>query len=183
MLLKVLFAGPVSAGKTSAIASVSDTPVRTTEARASDDTAKLKPLTTVAMDYGTLAVDDEITIQLVGTPGQCRFNFMWEILAQGAVGLVILVDLSSPDPLEELDRYLDAFPTLIDQPGSACVIGATHSDQATPQAMQPLHDHLQKRSLRLPVMEVDARERAHVRTLLLTMAAMLNPRTQRASAR
>ncbi|MGB0513855.1 MAG: GTP-binding protein [Wenzhouxiangellaceae bacterium] len=182
MLLKVLFAGPVSAGKTSAIASVSDSPVRTTEARASNDTARLKPLTTIAMDYGTLAVDDEITIQLVGTPGQYRFKFMWEILSRGAVGVVILVDLSSPDPLDDLDRYLDAFPSLIDQPGCACVIGATHGDQATPRSMQPLHDHLQKRALRLPLMEVDARERVQVRTLLLTMAAMLNLRTHRTSA-
>ena len=67
---KILFAGPVGAGKTTAIASISDIPVVQTEAKATDDVAMRKANTTVAMDYGTLNLDGVAKIHLYGTPGQ-----------------------------------------------------------------------------------------------------------------
>ena len=179
MLLKVLFAGPVGAGKTSAIATVSETPVATTEARASDETAQIKALTTVAMDYGTLTIDENTSLQLVGTPGQERFSFMWEILGQGAVGLVILIDMSSPDFRTDLSTYLNAFPGFAGQADGCCVIAATHMDRAQPGAWQALRDHLRDAELKIPVMEVDARDRDDIKIVLMTVATMLNPRARR----
>lgn len=181
MLLKVLFAGPVGAGKTSAIATVSDTPVSTTEARASDETSLIKPMTTVAMDYGTLAIDDDISLQLIGTPGQDRFSFMWEILAEGAVGLIVLIDMSSIDFLSDLDTYLGAFQDFISKPDSCCVIAATHMDKAAPGSLKTLSEHVRRARLRMPVMEVDARARDDIKVVLMTVATMLNPRARRRS--
>ena len=92
MLYMILFAGPVGAGKTTAIASVSDTEVVQTDAKATDEVAERKDQTTVAMDYGTLEVDTGLTIQLIGTPGQERFDFMWDIRPMEPWGLWLLID-------------------------------------------------------------------------------------------
>ena len=65
-------------------------------------TVHRKGQTTVAMDYGTLQLDAQTKVHLYGTPGQERFDFMWEILAQGGLGLVLLLDncllYTSPSP-------------------------------------------------------------------------------------
>ncbi|RKZ90665.1 MAG: GTP-binding protein, partial [Gammaproteobacteria bacterium] len=84
---KIIFTGPVGAGKTTAITSISDVPPVGTDASASDMTKKRKGSTTVAMDYGILKLDGGEQIHLYGTPGQERFDFMWEILTTGGLGL------------------------------------------------------------------------------------------------
>jgi len=85
---KIIFAGPVGVGKTSAITAVSDIPPAATEAMATDETMAIKSNTTVAMDYGILNLDNGEKVHLYGTPGQERFSFMWDILTQGGIGLV-----------------------------------------------------------------------------------------------
>lgn len=178
MLHKILFAGPVGAGKTSAIAVVSDSGVVQTEARASDDVKARKPRTTVAMDYGTLRLDQDATIQLLGTPGQPRFEFMWEILAEGALGVVILIDNLRPDPLADLDFYLHSFRGLTQQSGKAAVIGVTRMDMGGPP-LSKYRKHLAESGRRIPVLEVDARRRDDVKIVLLSLTAMLDPTTRR----
>ena len=85
---KIIFTGPVGAGKTTAIASISDIePIRTDE-HASDMTQKRKSNTTVAMDYGMIRLGPKEKVHLYGTPGQERFDFMWDILTKGGIGLV-----------------------------------------------------------------------------------------------
>jgi uncharacterized protein len=179
MLHKILFAGPVGSGKTTAIATISDSGVAQTEARASDEVAQRKARTTVAMDYGTLHIDAGHTIQLVGTPGQCRFDFMWEILAEGAIGIVILVDNARAAPMDDLDYYLKAFQRLIDDQGGAVVIGVTRCDLGAGPAIAAYRDHLQRQGRRIPVFEIDARSREDVRMALLAMTALLDPSTRR----
>ena len=87
---KIIFAGPVGSGKTTSISSVSDILVVGTEAKATDEVAQRKDNTTVAMDYGVLNLENGSKVHLYGTPGQDRFNFMWEILSENAMGFVIL---------------------------------------------------------------------------------------------
>ena len=82
--LKIVMAGPVGAGKTTFIRSLSEIPVVDTDEIATEDIGK--ETTTVAMDFGMLTLD-EIPIFLFGTPGQDRFDFMWEVLCEGALGL------------------------------------------------------------------------------------------------
>ena len=83
---KIIFTGPVGVGKTTAIAALSDEPPVQTDASASDMTAVRKGYTTVAMDYGLIQLDENTKIHLYGTPGQERFDFMWDILSQGSMG-------------------------------------------------------------------------------------------------
>lgn len=179
MMQKILFAGPVGAGKTTAIASVSDTEVVQTDARATDEVVERKERTTVAMDYGTLRIDDALTIQLVGTPGQERFSFMWDILAMGAIGVVIMIDNARADPLADLETYLGAFRRLLDQEGGAGVVCVTRFDVS---ARPPLVEHerrVQDLGYRLPVFEMDARRREDVKTALMALASELNPNAHR----
>ena len=64
--------------------------------------------TTVAMDYGVIRLDEDTKVHLYGTPGQERFNFMWEILSKGSMGLILLLDNTRANPLKDLTFFLDA---------------------------------------------------------------------------
>jgi signal recognition particle receptor subunit beta len=103
---KIILTGPVGAGKTTAISALSDIPVVKTGARANDAVAMRKDQTTVAMDYGVLALDGGVQLHLYGTPGQERFSFMWDILTAGGVGLVLLLDNARTDPSRTWNYFL-----------------------------------------------------------------------------
>ena len=96
---KIVFTGPVGVGKTSAIAALSDVPIISTDARASDMTINRKGHTTVAMDYGILNLEGGGKVHLYGTPGQERFDFMWEILTTGGLGLILMLWAALRRPL------------------------------------------------------------------------------------
>jgi hypothetical protein len=101
--------GPFNAGKTEFISAVSEIPVVSTERRITDATARIKKETTVAMDFGRITVDDDLVLYLFGTPGQKRFDFMWEILSEGMLGFIVLVDSVRPETFREARRILDIF--------------------------------------------------------------------------
>lgn len=123
--VKIVVAGPVNAGKTTLIHTLSDLPVVCTNEQATDAVVELKEQTTVAMDHGICMVDPNWEIHLYGTPGQRRFDFMWEILAVGADAVLLLVDGSDPDSVSEL-RYIYAhFDQRHDMP---LWVGVTRSD-------------------------------------------------------
>jgi signal recognition particle receptor subunit beta len=173
---KIIFAGPVGSGKTTSISAISDIMVVGTEARASDEVAQRKASTTVAMDYGVLNLDDGKKVHLYGTPGQGRFDFMWEILSEGAMGFVILIDALREDPLADLDTYVGAFRKSITKSGDAAVIGVTRTETG-PQAdlLDRIHARLDAMGLNLPVFEVDGRQREDVKQLLLALLALIDP--------
>ena len=125
---KLVFAGPVGAGKTTAVQALSDIEVVSTESVATDETRRLKRTTTVAMDYGVMRLDNGDQVHLYGTPGQKRFDFMWEILAETALGLVLLLKGDAADPVADLRTYVNEFRSFIDQTG--LVVGITHAEAA-----------------------------------------------------
>lgn len=180
---KIIFAGPVGSGKTTSISSVSDIMVVGTEAKASDEVAQRKANTTVAMDYGVLNLEDGSKVHLYGTPGQDRFDFMWEILSEGAMGFVILIDHARPDPLADLDTYLKAFSKSLAKCGNAVVIGVTRTElNPQPGVLERFHRHLANYQLNIPVFEVDGRKREDVKQLLLALLSLIDPTTSRARA-
>lgn len=173
---KIIFSGPVSAGKTTAIKVLSDIDVVSTEARASDEVKEKKENTTVAMDYGRINLDSETAVHLYGTPGQARFNFMWEILAQGALGLVLLIDCSTPSMLDDIASYLDAFSDFTkDNP---VVIGLTRGDLAAESGgidWDNIHSALAAKNISAAVFEVDARNKDDINMLVQALVLSIDP--------
>lgn len=107
--VKMVITGPFNAGKTAFISSVSEIDVVSTEREITDETSRIKEQTTVAMDFGRITVDDDLVLYLFGTPGQKRFDFMWEILSEGMLGFIVLVDSVRPETFREARRILDIF--------------------------------------------------------------------------
>ena len=107
--VKMVITGPFSAGKTQFISSVSEIDVVTTERKIASDAERVKEETTVAMDFGRITVDDDLVLYLFGTPGQRRFDFMWEILSEGMLGFIVLVDSVRPETFREAKHILEVF--------------------------------------------------------------------------
>jgi signal recognition particle receptor subunit beta len=170
---KIVFAGSPGAGKTTAIAAISDVPPLGTDVRNSDPTLK-KDLTTVGLDYGELDLGGGERLRLVGTPGQPRLDFLWKSLANHALGLVILVDNSRPEPLQDLALYLDGFGHLL--PEMACTIGVGRTESHPTPSLDQFIDFIAARGLPCPVLPVDVRRRDDVLLLIDTVLAQAEAR-------
>lgn len=170
---KIVFAGSVGAGKTRAIRALSDIDVVSTEAEASDEVRKIKRTTTVAMDYGVMRLGNGDQVRLYGAPGQKRFAFMWDILTENALGLVLLINAAAADPVADLREYLEAFRPLIER--TAAVVGVTHTDQGHATVRHLLVNEMQRQGLPACVMDADARSRPDVAMLVKTLLFSIDP--------
>lgn len=170
---KIIFTGPVGAGKTTAIASISDIGIVRTDEDASDMTKSRKSNTTVAMDYGLINLGDNERVHLYGTPGQERFDFMWDILTTGGIGLILLIDNTRTDPQRDLKFYTNAFRDFIEE--QQLVVGITRMDEQRSPGVPQYREWLQDLSLEAPVLEIDARSRSDVSTLVQSLLLSLDP--------
>jgi uncharacterized protein len=170
---KIIFTGPVGAGKTTAINSISDVPPIKTDAAASDMTKSRKAATTVAMDYGIMNLDGGEKIHLYGTPGQERFDFMWDILVTGGIGLVLLLDNTRADPFKDMRFFLEAFKKYIGETGVA--IGVTQMDISSKPTIADYHAQLQISDLKPPIFAVDARVKEDISLLVQSLLYSLDP--------
>lgn len=170
---KIIFTGPVGAGKTTAIASISDIEPLRTDQRASDMTRDRKAQTTVAMDYGLIKLPGGEKIHLYGTPGQERFDFMWDILTNNGIGLVVLINNSRPDPFRDLQFFIDAFRDFI--AATQVAVGVTQMDLQRQPPLREYHEHLSRAGIRAPIFEVDARRKADVSMLIEALLLSLDP--------
>nr|WP_295814061.1 ATP/GTP-binding protein [uncultured Deinococcus sp.] len=121
--IKIVVSGAVGAGKTTLIQTLSETEVISTDVVASEDIGKDN--TTIAFDFGTVQLGDDLLL-LFGTPGQERFDFMWDVLCQGAMGLLLLVSGTRPGDFRHSRHILEFIRTRYPLP---YLLGVTHQDR------------------------------------------------------
>jgi small GTP-binding protein len=163
--VKIVVTGPFAAGKTTLIRTISEITVLSTERGITDETRSRKAETTVAMDFGRITIDRDLVLYLFGTPGQERFDFMWEILGEGMLGYVLLIDSSRPETLGEAQNILDAFRRMARVP---FVVALNRPDQ---------YDSLREDTVRaeldlpphVPVVACDATDKDSVKNVLLAL--------------
>jgi uncharacterized protein len=141
-----------------------------------------KSRTTVAMDFGRLTFGEDCSLFLFGTPGQRRFEVMWEILSEGMIGFIILVNAGDWRSVEEASHILDQFRRYAEVP---YVVGITHLDEAE-EPLEVVSGKVRE-TLELPewisVLECDPREREDVKTLMLHILVGVLRRLEEAAAR
>lgn len=170
---KLVVVGSVGAGKTTALTTLSETPPILTEACPSDAVAERKPTTTIAMEYGEIRVHAGAKLQIYGTPGQRRFDFMGEILCGRAWGVLILIDNTEADPLAELQYYLRTYVGKLALPNIA--VGVSHCDVAQNPPLIAYEQFMRDNDYPFPVGIVDTRDIDSLAGLVCAMAE--TPRT------
>jgi uncharacterized protein len=171
--LKIVFAGSVGAGKTTAIQSVSDVEVVQTEEIATDEVQQMKAKTTVAMDYGQMNLEDNTLLHLYGAPGQGRFDFMWEILSLGALGVIVLIDAANSNPFTQIDTYMAGFEQQLRE--KSMVIGFSRTDLNEQFKLDEYRSYISRYDQSIPLFTVDTRERQQVKVLAKTLLYRIDP--------
>ncbi len=124
-MMRLVVTGPVGAGKSTFIRTISEIEVVDTDRAATDETADIKQKTTVAFDFGRLQLGDDCVLQIYGTPGQERFNFMWDMLIEQAHAYILLVAAHRPHEF----RYARRIANFMNQRQQLpMVVGISHTD-------------------------------------------------------
>ncbi|MFZ2727306.1 MAG: GTP-binding protein [Methylococcaceae bacterium] len=147
--IKIVFTGSFGSGKVQAITQLSEVLVTTTK----------------TMSYGELSLDENKKLNLYSTIGEKRFDsIICPVLCRGALGLIILIDNSQVNPLQELEYYLDInIDFVVKMP---TIIGITHCDIASEPNLNNYQDFLNNKKLSLSLLKVDLRRRMDVLLLL-----------------
>ncbi len=124
-IMRLVVTGTVGAGKSTFIRSASEIEVVDTDRKATDEVAGMKQNTTVSMDFGTLQFGEDMALHIYGTPGQIRFDFMWEILIERAHAYVLLIAAHRPGEFHHARRIMNFMNQRSQIP---MIIGITHGD-------------------------------------------------------
>jgi uncharacterized protein len=163
--VKVVVTGPFAAGKTTLIRTISEITVLSTERGVTDSTRKRKAETTVAMDFGRITIDRDLVLYLFGTPGQDRFDFMWEILGEGMIGYLLLIDADREDSVEQAVGIHEAFRKMARVPYVVALNRASADDHALVEKV--------RNRLDIPgdvaILACDATDKESVKNVLLAL--------------
>jgi uncharacterized protein len=181
--VKIVIAGGFGTGKTTMVSSVSEIPPLKTEELLTeagvhvDDLAGVegKDTTTVALDFGRITINAGVVLYLFGTPGQNRFWFMWDELARGALGAVVLADT----------RRLDScFPAVdfFERRGLPFVVGVNCFDDAHDYTDDEVRGALDL-DPHVPLLLCDARDRESTKDVLITLMRHVMSEARLAGAR
>ncbi|WP_199431368.1 GTP-binding protein [Qaidamihabitans albus] len=166
---KIVVAGGFGAGKTTLVGAVSEIAPLTTEASMTEASVSVddisatpnKVTTTVAMDFGRISLDSDLVLYVFGTPGQHRFWFMWDDLALGAIGAVVLVDTR---------RLADAFPSIdfFENRKLPYIVAINCFDRLLHHQIEDVR-HALTISPSVPIMACDARDRESAKQVLISV--------------
>src|SRR5512141_384223 len=163
--VKMVVTGPFNSGKTEFIQSVSEINVVSTERKISSESERVKDTTTVAMDFGRITVDQDLVLYLFGTPGQKRFDFMWEILSEGMLGFIVMVDSTRPETFREARSILETFRAYAPTP---YVVAANKQDKKDAWEVDDMR-HALRLDSRVKLLPCTATDRASVKSVLLEL--------------
>jgi small GTP-binding protein len=166
--------GPFNAGKTEFIRTISEIEVVSTEQKISSAAEKVKDTTTVALDFGRLTIDKNLVLHIYGTPGQRRFEFMWDILSEGMLGFILMVDSTRPETFREARYILEAFTDHSDSP---YVIAVNKQDIAEAWDVEDIR-HALKLKDNIPVLPCIATDMKPVKTILLNLLDIIKKRLE-----
>lgn len=159
MKAKILVTGTFNAGKTTFIKSISEIDTVYTDKKMLES----EEWTTVAMDFGRIMVDEKLSLYLFGTPGQERFDFMWDILQEDIIGFVLLVDSIVPK-VEATLGILDFFAERTDAP---YVVACTKQDHKNALPVETIKTQLGLNAV--PILPCVATDRESVKQVLLVL--------------
>ena len=170
-LMRLVITGPVGAGKSTFIRSVSEIDVVDTDEAATDETKDIKAKTTVAMDFGKLRFSPEFAMHLYGTPGQERFDFMWDLLIRKAHAYILLVGANQPKQFRSARRIMSFMNQRVQIP---MLVGVTHTDCENAWQLDNIRIALGFASEKSPLLQpVHPLETTSVAQTLLTLAQQL----------
>lgn len=172
---RLLVSGPPGAGKTTTMAALSDIPLLFIGVAATDAPTFERDGTTVGMDYGQVMLEGGELLSLYATPGQPRTAFRWPILAQGASGLILLLNHQRTDPLSDLRAFVLAFASMF--AAQRAVIGISRHSPASGPSLDDYMNCLQKLGADAPMLVVDVREREDVLLLVEALDLLQNAAT------
>ncbi len=159
MKAKVLVTGAFNVGKTTFIRSISEIDTVYTDKKMWES----EEFTTVAMDFGRIMVDEKLSLYLFGTPGQERFDFMWDILKEDIIGFVLLVDSTVP----EVDAALSILKFFTERTDAPYVVACTKQDQKNALPLETIQEQLQLNAV--PILPCVATDKESVKKVLLAL--------------
>ena len=170
---KLLITGPVGAGKTNALSAISDVEPIKIEARAMDGSSGKRSQTIVSVHYGSMAIEGDAKLHLYATPGRERFGFMWDIIDNGGIALILLIDDTRPAPLEDLQMYVETFTAFIET--HTLVVGITNLRSDSFGMLGRYIQTLQELDVDAPVFSVDSKSRDDIFKLLESAIYRVDP--------
>jgi uncharacterized protein len=161
---KIVILGPIGAGKTTAIRSITDGDPVSTEMPMLDGASGAKTTTTVALDFSSVELDDGTPLLVYGVPGQEHYSFMWPLILTGALGAIVLLDARDAG----IEGTCDAWLARVAEhaPDAMLVVGVTHTDIASAFTLAGLRRVVKRFHRAVPVFTLDARDRAQIHQLM-----------------